>query len=104
MSSEDQTAGEQPAPNRFDRQQGDGAPAPLRIAATAAERPCALPLVPGGGVTTPRGFKAAGVHAGFRKDPGRLDLALVVADEPCACAAWTASSPTTPSEATALAT
>lgn len=87
MSSEDQTAGKQPVPNRSDRQQGDGAPAPLRIAATAAERPCALPLVPGGGVTTPRGFKAAGVHAGFRKDPGRLDLALVVADEPCACAA-----------------
>ena len=27
------------------------------------------------------------MHAGFRKDPERLDLALVVADEPCACAA-----------------
>lgn len=40
-----------------------------------------------GGVTAARGFRAAGVHAGFRKDPERFDLALVVADEPCACAA-----------------
>ncbi|MBR5259432.1 MAG: bifunctional glutamate N-acetyltransferase/amino-acid acetyltransferase ArgJ [Eggerthellaceae bacterium] len=40
-----------------------------------------------GGVTSAKGFSAAGVHAGFRKDPGRLDMALVVADEPCACAA-----------------
>ena len=40
-----------------------------------------------GGVTSAKGFAAAGVHAGFRKDPGRLDMALVVADEPCACAA-----------------
>ena len=39
-----------------------------------------------GGVTSARGFSAAGVHAGFRADPERLDLALVVADEPCACA------------------
>ena len=37
-----------------------------------------------GGVTAARGFRASGVHAGFRKDPERLDLALVVADEPCA--------------------
>ena len=40
-----------------------------------------------GGVTSARGFRATGVHAGFRKDPERRDLALVVADEPCACAA-----------------
>lgn len=40
-----------------------------------------------GGVTAARGFRASGVHAGFRKDPERRDLALVVADEPCACAA-----------------
>ena len=39
-----------------------------------------------GGVTAARGFSAAGVHAGFREDPQRLDLALVVADEPCAAA------------------
>ena len=46
-----------------------------------------ISTIDGGGVTSARGFKAAGVHAGFRKDPGRLDLALVVADEPAACAA-----------------
>lgn len=40
-----------------------------------------------GGVTAALGFKAIGVHAGFRADPNRLDMALVVADEPCACAA-----------------
>lgn len=40
----------------------------------------------GGGVTSARGFSAIGVHAGFRADPQRLDMALVVADEPCACA------------------
>ena len=42
--------------------------------------------IPGGGVTSARGFRACGVHAGFRKNPTRLDMALVVADSPCACA------------------
>lgn len=40
-----------------------------------------------GGPASARGFKAVGVHAGFRADPDRLDMALVVADEPCAAAA-----------------
>lgn len=39
-----------------------------------------------GGVASAKGFSAAGVHAGFRADPERLDMALVVADEPCAAA------------------
>lgn len=34
-----------------------------------------------GGVASAKGFKAEGVHAGFREDPNRLDMALVVADE-----------------------
>ena len=59
---------------------------PLR-AETAAQLPDTLAAVEGGGVTSARGFRAAGVHAGFRKDPNRLDLALVAADKPCACAA-----------------
>ena len=59
---------------------------PLR-AETAAQLPDTLAAVEGGGVTSARGFRAAGVHAGFRKDPSRLDLALVAADKPCACAA-----------------
>jgi glutamate N-acetyltransferase/amino-acid N-acetyltransferase len=44
-----------------------------------------------GGVTAPAGIKAAGVHAGFRKDPQRLDAALVVADGPevVACGMFT---------------
>ncbi len=39
-----------------------------------------------GGVTSARGFAAAGVHAGFRRDPARLDMALVAAEEPVAAA------------------
>lgn len=39
-----------------------------------------------GNITSPAGFKAAGVHAGFRRNTEKLDLALVVADEPCAAA------------------
>ena len=42
--------------------------------------------VPEGGVTSATGFKAAGIHAGFRKNPERLDFALVAADEPVPCA------------------
>ena len=45
-----------------------------------------LTYIEGGGVTSALGFRAGGVHAGFRKNPGRLDLALVEADEPCAAA------------------
>ena len=40
-----------------------------------------------GGVCVAEGITASGVSAGFRKNPNRLDLALVVADEPCVCAA-----------------
>ena len=45
-----------------------------------------LEPIEGGGVTSAPGFKAGGIHAGFRKDPGRLDLALVEADELCVAA------------------
>ena len=45
-----------------------------------------LTPIEGGGVTSPLGFKAAGIHAGFRKDPQRLDTALVEADELCPAA------------------
>ena len=40
-----------------------------------------------GGVCAAKGIAASGVSAGFRKNPNRYDLALVVADEPCVCAA-----------------
>lgn len=45
-----------------------------------------LRAVPNGGVTSAAGFSASGVHAGFRKNPERSDLALLVADEPCPAA------------------
>ena len=59
--------------------QNDGA------AAFCEEAP--LRTVAQGGVTGPRGFRAAGVHAGFRKNPQRLDMACVAADAPVPCAA-----------------
>ena len=40
-----------------------------------------------GGVCCAAGVRAAGVSAGFRRNPNRLDLALVVTDEPCVAAA-----------------
>lgn len=42
--------------------------------------------IEGGGVASARGFKAGGIHAGFRDDPDRLDMALVEADELCPAA------------------
>lgn len=38
-------------------------------------------VIEGGGITSPSGFKASGVHAGFRKNPERKDLALIVCEE-----------------------
>lgn len=40
----------------------------------------------GGGVTSPQGFRAGSIHAGFKKEEGAADLAMVIADEPCATA------------------
>lgn len=45
-----------------------------------------LRAVPDGGVTSAAGFIAAGVHAGFRKNPERGDFALVLAERPVAAA------------------
>ena len=42
--------------------------------------------VPDGGVTSAAGFKAVGIHGGFRKNPERLDFAMVAADKPVPCA------------------
>jgi glutamate N-acetyltransferase / amino-acid N-acetyltransferase len=41
----------------------------------------------GGGVATPKGFRAAGVSAGIKARPGALDLALIVSDQPATAAA-----------------
>lgn len=40
-----------------------------------------------GGVCAPKGFTAAGVHCGIRKNREKRDLALIVSEEPCAAAA-----------------
>ncbi|WP_102373899.1 bifunctional glutamate N-acetyltransferase/amino-acid acetyltransferase ArgJ [Raoultibacter massiliensis] len=48
--------------------------------------PPGLEAIEGGGVTSARGFRACGMHAGIRKNRNELDLALVAADEPCAAA------------------
>ena len=42
--------------------------------------------VPKGGITSPAGIRAAGIHAGFRRNPERLDYAFIAPDEPCAAA------------------
>ncbi len=39
-----------------------------------------------GGVCAAAGFKASGIHAGFRKNKQKRDLALIVADAPCSAA------------------
>ncbi len=46
-----------------------------------------ITAIENGGVTSAQGFKAAGIHAGFRADPNRLDFGLVAANYPCAAAA-----------------
>ena len=37
-----------------------------------------------GGVCAAKGFRAAGIHAGLRKNKDKLDLALIVAEKDCA--------------------
>ncbi|HIX91657.1 MAG TPA: bifunctional glutamate N-acetyltransferase/amino-acid acetyltransferase ArgJ [Firmicutes bacterium] len=39
-----------------------------------------------GGICAAKGFRAAGIHAGLRKNKDKLDLALIVADDECAAA------------------
>jgi glutamate N-acetyltransferase / amino-acid N-acetyltransferase len=41
----------------------------------------------GGGVASPKGFRAAGVSAGIKAKAGALDLALIVSDRPATAAA-----------------
>lgn len=39
-----------------------------------------------GGVCAPKGFKAAGIHCGIRKNKDKKDFALIVSEVPCAAA------------------
>jgi len=40
-----------------------------------------------GGITAPQGFLASGIHCGIRRNKTKRDLALILADVPCAAAA-----------------
>ena len=54
----------------------------------APDAPEAFGFVPcEGGVCAAEGILAAGISAGFRRNPERLDLALVAAERPCVAAA-----------------
>ena len=64
-------------------------PRPLNLSAQlASKQPEGIDLkaIEDGTITCPKGFRAAGYHAGFRPDPNRLDAALVLADELCSAA------------------
>ena len=61
--------------------------APLSVPC-APDAPEACGFTPcDGGVCAAAGVRAAGVSAGFRRNPNRLDLALVAAEKPCVAAA-----------------
>ncbi len=47
----------------------------------------AIEYVPGGSVTTPRGFTAGAVHVGVRTDWDKLDVTLMHSEKPCTAAA-----------------
>ena len=40
-----------------------------------------------GGVCAPKGFKANGIHAGIRKNKGKIDLSLIVSEKKANAAA-----------------
>lgn len=40
-----------------------------------------------GGVCAPKGFKAAGIHAGIKRNPNKNDLAVIISEEDCTVAA-----------------
>jgi glutamate N-acetyltransferase/amino-acid N-acetyltransferase len=48
-----------------------------------------IEVLPGGSVTTPRGFLASGIHVGVRTDWTKLDVALLHSEVPCVAAATT---------------
>ena len=39
-----------------------------------------------GGVASPAGFRASGIHSGIKKKAGAMDLAMLVSDKPAAAA------------------
>ncbi len=56
---------------------------------TAPDAPAsAIQWIEGGGITTPRGFRAGGTYAGIKTygEAPRMDVGLLVADGPCTVA------------------
>src|SRR5262245_52454600 len=68
---------------RFSRQRQPAAGRAPRMSAPTVQTIEAI----GGGVATPKGFRAAGVSAGIKAKAGALDLALLVSDLPATAAA-----------------
>ena len=46
-----------------------------------------IEIITDGGVTTPKGFTAGGLHVGVRRDWTKLDLGLLYSEAPCTTAA-----------------
>jgi len=46
-----------------------------------------LEMIPGGSVTSPRGFSAGATRAGIKKEDKKLDLGILFSEVPCAAAA-----------------
>ena len=69
------------------RTRGTGTIEPISVPAAVTD-PSSLGFAAcEGGVCAAAGIRAVGIHAGFRAETTRKDLALITADEPCACAA-----------------
>ena len=54
---------------------------------TADTKETKIEIVQGGGITSPQGFTAGGVHVGMRHDWTKLDFGLVYSETPCTTAA-----------------
>lgn len=54
---------------------------------TASEKATEIEIIPDGGITSPQGFTAGGVHVGVRSDWTKLDVGLVYSEAPCTTAA-----------------
>jgi len=53
----------------------------------SGEAPATMELIRGGGVATPAGFTAGGIHVGVRTDWDKLDVGIVASAAPCVAAA-----------------
>ena len=54
---------------------------------TANAKETKIEIIQDGGITSPQGFTAGGVHVGVRDDWTKLDVGLVLSEAPCTTAA-----------------